>query len=96
MSRMPLVEPEALPPYLKAIHDATPEENWLGRNFARVFAPNEALVQAYQGFYQPWHVGGSGVLEPRLKETHPPAHRHAQRLRALQERADGPAGGEGG
>ena len=44
MSRMPLVEAEALPPYLKAIHDATPEENWLGRHFARVFAPNEALV----------------------------------------------------
>ena len=40
MSRMPLVEPEALPPYLKAIHDATPEENWLGRHFARAFAPN--------------------------------------------------------
>lgn len=68
MSRMPLVEPEALPPYLKAIHDATPEENWLGRNFARVFGPNEALVQSYQAFYHPWHTGGAGVLEPRLKE----------------------------
>lgn len=68
MSRMPLVEPEALPPYLKAIHDATPEENWLGRNFARVFGPNEALVQAYQAFYTPWHLGHAGVLEPRLKE----------------------------
>jgi alkylhydroperoxidase family enzyme len=68
MSRMPLVEPEALPPYLKAIHDATPEENWTGRHFARVFAPNEELVKAYQGFYHPWHTGGAGVLEPRLKE----------------------------
>jgi alkylhydroperoxidase family enzyme len=68
MSRMPLVEPTALPPYLKAIHDATPEENWLGRHFARAFAPNEALVQAYQAFYHPWHTGGAGVLEPRLKE----------------------------
>ena len=68
MSRMPLIEPEALPPYLKAIHDATPEENWLGRNFARVFGPNPELVQAYQSFYQPWHVGGAGRLEPRLKE----------------------------
>ena len=37
MSRMPLVEPDALPPYLKTIHDATPQDNWLGRNFARVF-----------------------------------------------------------
>lgn len=68
MSRMPLVEPEALPPYLKTIHDATPEENWLGRNFARVFGPNEDLVKAYQAFYHPYHTGGAGVLEPRLKE----------------------------
>ncbi len=68
MSRMPLVEPEALPPYLKAVHDATPEDNWTGRHFARVFAPNEALVQAYQAFYYPWHTGGAGVLDARLKE----------------------------
>lgn len=68
MSRLPLVEPAALPPYLKAIHDATPEENWVGRHFARAFAPAEALVQAYQAFYHPWHTGGAGVLEPRLKE----------------------------
>ena len=33
MSRLPLAEPQDLPPYLKAIHDATPEENWLGRHF---------------------------------------------------------------
>ena len=68
MSRMPLAEPDALPPYLKAIHDATPEENWLGRNFSRVFAPHPDLVQAYQTFYHPWHTGGQGLLEPRLKE----------------------------
>jgi uncharacterized peroxidase-related enzyme len=65
---MPLVEPEALPPYLKAIHDATPEENWLARNFARAFAPNPDLMEAYQAFYHPWHTGRAGVLEPRLKE----------------------------
>ena len=68
MSRMPLIEPEALPPYLKAVHDATPEENWLGRNFARVFAPHPDMVKAYQGFYYPWHTGAEGLLEPRLKE----------------------------
>ncbi len=68
MSRLPLAEPEALPPYLKAIHDATPEENWLGRNFAKAFAPAPDLVQAYQGFYHPWHTGGAGLLPPRLKE----------------------------
>jgi alkylhydroperoxidase family enzyme len=65
---MPLVEPENLPPYLKAIHDATPEENWLGRHFARAFGPAPDLVEAYQGFYYPWHTGGAGALEPRLKE----------------------------
>lgn len=68
MSRMPLIDPEALPPYLKAIHDATPEENWLGRNFARAFGPAPDLVEAYQAFYYPWHTGGAGQLEPRLKE----------------------------
>jgi alkylhydroperoxidase family enzyme len=68
MSRLPLIEPEALPPYMKAIHDATPEENWLGRHFARAFAPAGDLVQAYQAFYHPWHTGGAGVLPPRLKE----------------------------
>ena len=68
MSRLPLAEPDALPPYLKAIHDATPEENWLGRHFARAFAPAPDLVQAYQGFYHPWHTGGAGLLPPRLKE----------------------------
>lgn len=68
MSRLPLIEPEALPPYLRAIHDATPEENWLGRHFARAFGPHPALVEAYQAFYMPWHGGQQGLLEPRLKE----------------------------
>ena len=68
MSRMPLVEPEALSPAMRKAHDATPEDNWIARNFTRVFAANEDLINAYQAFYQPWHVGGAGVLEPRLKE----------------------------
>jgi alkylhydroperoxidase family enzyme len=68
MSRLPLAEPADLPPYLRTIHDATPEENWLARNFARAFAPHPDLVQAYQGFYYPWHTGGAGLIEPRLKE----------------------------
>ena len=68
MSRMPLVEPEAMSPKMRAAHDATPEDNWIARNFTRVFAANEDLINAYQSFYQPWHVGGAGVLEPRLKE----------------------------
>lgn len=68
MSRLPLVEPEKLPPYLKQIHDMTPPENDVGRNFARAFAPHPELVQAYQTFYSPWHVGGAGLLPARLKE----------------------------
>jgi alkylhydroperoxidase family enzyme len=68
MSRLPLVEPDALPPYLKLIHDATPAENWLGRHFARAFGPHPELVEAYQRFYHPWHTGGAGLIEPRLKE----------------------------
>ena len=68
MSRMPLIEPEAMSQKMRAQHDATPADNWLARNFTRVFAANEDLIGAYQSFYQPWHVGGSGVLEPRLKE----------------------------
>ena len=68
MSRIPLIEPEAMSQKMRAQHDATPADNWLARNFTRVFAANEDLIGAYQSFYQPWHVGGSGVLEPRLKE----------------------------
>lgn len=68
MSRLPLADPESLPPYLKAIHDATPAENWLARNFALAFAPHPDLVEAYQGFYYPWHTGGAGLIPARLKE----------------------------
>ncbi len=68
MSRLPLIEPDVLPPYMKMIHDATPEENWLGRHFARAFGANPELVEAYQTFYYPWHTGASGRLDPRLKE----------------------------
>jgi alkylhydroperoxidase family enzyme len=68
MSRLPLVEPERLPPYLRQIHDLTPPENEVARNFARAFAPHPELVQAYQGFYAPWHTGGAGLLPARLKE----------------------------
>jgi alkylhydroperoxidase family enzyme len=68
MSRMPLVDPQALSPAMRAAHDAASEDNWIARNFTRVFAAHEDLINAYQAFYQPWHVGGAGILEPRLKE----------------------------
>lgn len=68
MSRMPLIDPERLPPSMKAMHDAAPESDWLARNFTRVFGANEPLIDAYQAFYRPWHVGGAGQLDSRLKE----------------------------
>ena len=68
MSRLPLIAPDQLPPYMKMIHDATPEENWLGRHFARAFGANPELVEACQAFYLPWHTGAAGQLDPRLKE----------------------------
>ena len=69
MSRVPLAEPESLPPYLKQIHDGAPEENWIARNFARAFAANPELVETYQKFYLPWHTSaGVGQLDARLKE----------------------------
>ena len=64
MSRLPLTEPEALPPYMKAIHDATPEENWLGRHFARAFAPAEDLVQAYRASTTPGTPAGRACCRP--------------------------------
>jgi alkylhydroperoxidase family enzyme len=68
MSRLPLIEPNKLSPYMKAVFDNTPEDNWLGRHFAQAFGANSDLVEAYQSFYYPWHTGGAGTLEPRLKE----------------------------
>lgn len=68
MSRLPLIEPSAMPPYLKALYDQIPEDNEVVRNFTRAFAAHPALVEEYQKFYNPWHTGGAGILEPRLKE----------------------------
>ena len=68
MSRLPLIEPDALPPYLKAIHDQIPEDQDVLRNFSRAFGANPELIQEYQKFYTPWHTGGAGILPPRLKE----------------------------
>jgi alkylhydroperoxidase family enzyme len=68
MSRLPLIEPQDLPAELRAAHDAAPEDNWIARNFTRVFAHNPPLMRDYQTFYGPWHTGGAGLLESRLKE----------------------------
>jgi alkylhydroperoxidase family enzyme len=69
MSRIPLPEPEGLPPFLKELHDGAPEHDWSTRNTARAFAANPQLLQDYLTFYYPWHRSdGVGLLEPRLKE----------------------------
>jgi alkylhydroperoxidase family enzyme len=70
MSRIPLPEPETLPPFLKALHDNAPEDDWSTRNCARAFAPHPDLFEKYLSFYYPFHSndGVDGQLEPRLKE----------------------------
>jgi alkylhydroperoxidase family enzyme len=74
MSRLPLAEPEELPPYLRELHDGAGEEDWSTRHVARAFAPAPELLEGYlTGFYYPWHSnaeGAAGVarLTPRLKE----------------------------
>ena len=67
MSRVPLADPEALPPFLKAMHDNARPDDWSTRHCARAFAAHPALLESYLGFYYPFHSTG-GVIEPRLKE----------------------------
>ncbi|MGD9537871.1 MAG: carboxymuconolactone decarboxylase family protein [Alphaproteobacteria bacterium] len=67
MSRVPLADPEALPPFLKAMHDNARPDDWSTRHCARAFAAHPALLESYLKFYYPFH-STSGVIEPRLKE----------------------------
>ncbi len=70
MSRIPLAEPETLPPFLKQLHDGAGADDWSTRNCARAFAPHPELFERYLDFYYPFHSndGVEGTLEPRLKE----------------------------
>jgi alkylhydroperoxidase family enzyme len=74
MSRLPLAEPEELPPYLRELHDGAGEEDWSTRHVARAFAPAPELLEGYlTGFYYPWHSNAEEAAEvarlsPRLKE----------------------------
>lgn len=69
MSRVPLAEPEALPPFLRDLYDGAPEGDWSTRHTARAFASNPDLIEDYLRFYYPWHRSdGAGLLEARLKE----------------------------
>ncbi len=70
MSRIPLAEPETLPPYLRKMHDEARPDDWSTRNCARAFAAHPDLLEQYLGFYYPYHSndGVEGKLDPRLKE----------------------------
>jgi len=74
MSRLPLVEPEQLPSYLRELHDGAAEGDWSTRHVARAFAPASELLETYlTRFYYPWHsnaedAAGVARLTPRLKE----------------------------
>lgn len=69
MSRIPLPEPETLPPFLKELHAGAAPEDWSTRHTARAFAANPQLLRDYLEFYYPWHRSdGVGTLPPRLKE----------------------------
>lgn len=70
MSRIPLAEPEALPDFLKQMHDGARAEDWSTRHCARAFAAHPELLERYLGFYYPFHSndGVGAALEPRLKE----------------------------
>ena len=74
MSRIPLPEPQELPPYLRDLHDGASEYDWSTRHCARAFAPAPELLQQYlTGFYYNWH-SNKGLAEsvarlsPREKE----------------------------
>mgnify|MGYP000536512192 CR=1 FL=1 len=74
MSRLPLTEPDALPGYLRDLHDGARDDDWSTQHVARAFAPAPELLEMYlTGFYYPWHSnaeGAAGVarLSPRIKE----------------------------
>lgn len=70
MSRLPLVEPEALPAFLKQMHDGARPDDWSTRTCARAFAAHPDLLERYLSFYYPFHTndGAEPALEPRLKE----------------------------
>ena len=69
MSRLPLADPQDLPPFLKTLHDGAAENDWSTRHCARAFASHPDILERYLAFYYPFHAGDAGsVLESRIKE----------------------------
>lgn len=67
MSRVTLVEPDTLDPFLQDLHTGASEHDWSTRHTARAFASHPRLLEDYLEFYYPWHSEG-GLLSRRLKE----------------------------
>ena len=69
MSRVPLADPQDLPPFLKTMHDGAGPDDWSTRHCARAFAAHPEILERYLAFYYPFHAGEPGsLLESRIKE----------------------------
>ena len=69
MSRVPLADPQDLPPFLKTMHDDAGAEDWSTRHCARAFAAHPDILERYLAFYYRFHAGVAGsVLDNRIKE----------------------------
>jgi len=69
MSRLPLADPQDLPPFLKTMHDGASEDDWSTRHCARAFAAHPDILERYLAFYYPFHASEAGcVLDSRIKE----------------------------
>ena len=69
MSRLPLADPQDLPPFLKSMHDGAGEDDWSTRHCARAFAAHPDILERYLAFYYPFHASEPGsLLDSRIKE----------------------------
>ena len=69
MSRLPLADPQDLPPFLKSMHDGAGADDWSTRHCARAFAAHPDILERYLAFYYPFHASDAGsVLDSRIKE----------------------------
>ncbi|MDD9992802.1 MAG: carboxymuconolactone decarboxylase family protein [Rhodospirillales bacterium] len=69
MSRLPLTDPQDLPPFLESMHDGAAENDWSTRHCARVFAAHPDILERYLAFYYPFHASEPGsLLDSRIKE----------------------------
>ena len=69
MSRLPLADPQDLPPFLKTMHDGAAENDWSTRHCARAFATHPDILERYLAFYYPFHASEPGsLLDRRIKE----------------------------